>query len=289
MNTIVKFFCFALIVTFSVLANLDLSLAQEEADPIKVATFEHDLENLPPDLKPVAVYIQKAKDAYFATFSDADSPATRDAGFAVFYAFYMKVLEKLNEDTAFFEPLTASMENLAQGEKVAAEYGFKLTALGEGTYGATDDTAFLLKTFGNSISPAWKSYFIFTKKTDGMAGDGGLYISYDELRQNIVLGDAIIQKNPHSVVADLVRKTTNWMSWVYLLGLDNTPIYDLQSKKILPEVKKSYEKFLNGNKTSALYPIVQLAYNQLKKDAFKVKDGYFVPIVKELRKAKIME
>ncbi len=259
------------------------SLAQEDVDVIKVATYEHTLEGFAPDAAPLGTAILKAKDAYFATFSDKDTDATRDAGFAVFYTYYGKVLEKINENNDFLDSLTSHGEILAQGKKVAEQYGFHITYLGEGMFGVMDNTPYLLKTFGSSISSAWQSYFIFIKQIDSIIGDAALFISYDALRERLVLGDAIVRKYPYSKVAEMIKKTTDWMATIYVFGLDNTPVYAFDTMKLLPEVKSSYEKFLRENKNTTYYPMIDALYAFLKKDNFVFSDAYIREGNKRLR------
>ena len=56
---------------------------------------------------------------------------------------------------------------------------------------------------------------------------------------------------------------------IYLEGVDNSPIFDKwNTRKMKPEFKTSYEKFLSENKDSKYYPMVEELYNKSKSNDF---------------------
>ncbi len=247
------------------------TVAQAEVDTIKVATFEQDLGTQEPGLSPLGKYLLLGKDLYFKTFTESDSQETRDAGFLVFYEYYTKMLEEINKDTAFLDQASysATKEQRAKVAAIAAEYGFKIDHLGEGTFGAIPDTNYLSKTFGKFLSNDFKAYFTFIKNSQGYAQDAGLMIGHDELRKLIILGDAIAQKYPDTKLSTQILGELEFMVGSYLAGLDNTPIYGAK-RKLEPEVKASFERFLRENKKSTYYPTVKAVYDMLKKNNFTV-------------------
>ncbi len=259
--------------------------AQAQVDAIKVGAFKQDLEIMEPKLSPVWQYIEKAQKLYFTTFTAEDSLETRDAGFLTFYTYYLSVLEKISADDNFMNELYHK-EKLTKAQEVAAKFGFKVEHAGEGTFEARADTHYLAKTFASHVSPTIKAYFTFVKASTGFIQDGGLMVSYDELRQSIILGDTIMQKYPESSIAFMMQKPLNRMVYFYLLGVDNTPIYGAK-RMLLPEVKTSYNKFLKENKQSTFYPLVKYSYDLLQKNNFTATDNVFKGIVNKLNEMNV--
>ncbi len=261
-------------------------LAQAEVDTIKVTNYEMDLENIETDPTATAKNIVKAKDLYFGTFTEQDSPETRDAAFLVFYKYFLKIAEKTYNDAAFNNLSVIDENAVSKAREVAATYGLHLVAM-EGSYVPVADTNYLVKTFGKYVSPTLRAYFAFAKKNEYVVEDAGLTVSYDELREMIILGDSIAKKFPDTAIAALVQNPLNRLVDLYLLGIDNTPVYGAK-RVLLPEVKSSYNRFLKENKTSTYYPIVKFAYDLLQKNNFKVTDNVSKTIVKKLREMGIV-
>ncbi len=241
-------------------------LAQAEVDIIKVSTFEQDLENIETEPTASAKNILKAKDLYFATFSEQDSPETRDAAFLVFNKYFLKIADNTYKDEAFYNLSVMDESAVDKGRELAATYGLRLAAF-EGSYIPIADNNYLAKTFGKYLSPSLMAYLAFMKKNEYLAQDAGLNVSFEELRAIIILGEAIVTKYPETSVADLVQKQLNSLVYLYLHGLPNTPVYEYKNL-LLSEVKTSYKKFLKENKKSTYYPIVKFIYDLLEKNNF---------------------
>ena len=59
----------------------------------------------------------------------------------------------------------------------------------------------------------------------------------------------------------------------YIYGQDNTPVTDFtEERKLLPEVKKSYNNFLKFNKNSTYYKQMKNLYDLYKSNGFVRND-----------------
>ena len=77
------------------------------------------------------------------------------------------------------------------------------------------------------------------------------------------------EQNPDFVLIDDAEDILESYLMTYLEGIDNSPIFDKwNTRKMLPEFKESYEKFLSENKDSKYYSMVEELYNKSKENDF---------------------
>ncbi len=242
---------------------------QAAEDVIKVAMFEQDLANLAPQNSLNVQNILDAKDLFFSTFTEADSRETREAAFLVFYKYYLNIAENSYNDPVF-DDLNDSWdeEHVKRFRDIAATYGLQIIDKGE-AFDPEPDPNYIVRTFANYISPALKGYFAFQQKTMGYLMEGYLTISYEELRQRIILGDTVAQKFP--AVAPMVKEELDAMVYFYLFDVENQAWSDGHAV-IQPELKKSYENFLASNKQSTFYPLIKFTYDLLEKNKFRITE-----------------
>ncbi len=258
-------------------------MAHAEEDFIKVSTYEMELASIHKSNPPSVEQILMAKDLYFKTFTDADSPETRDAAFAVFFEFYSKIAENAYQEQMFSNLPYQEGPEMEEAKKLAAKYGLQLLS-GEGDYYPAADSRLVFKMFESHLSDAYKAYLILTDKTSNLVSDAALTVDHEELRKIILFGDAILQRYPNSVVLPLVKKEIHDVFYLYFLGMDNTPVYNWDNKVILPEVRSSYEAFLKENKNSSYYSLMKSTYDLIKKNHFTYTNKFRDKLVDKLRK-----
>ncbi len=250
------------------LTYLNPQLAQAEVDTVKVVNYEQDLDNISGSPTATGKYVVIAKDLYFKTFTEQDSPETRDAAFLIFYKYYNKIVDEAYKDEVFFNASIMEPEQVRKAEEVAASYGWRVITP-EGNVQPNADNAYLARTFGNIVSPYMKAYLSFARKTEHMAEDAALRIEPDEIRERIILGENLIKVNPDSIIAAKIKPVLDDLFYYYLFGLDNTPVYgDSVQNQINPNTKSSYQRFLKENKNSKYYPLIKATYDVLKKNNF---------------------
>ncbi len=262
---------------------LNPNVAQAEVDKFKIAIYAQDLRNLYIDPKASGKSIIGAKDLYFKTFNEQDSPETRDAAFFMFNKFYLKILENAYKDEIYYnlnnEYKEENHPDVIKVKEIIALQGLQLVNK-EGDYYPYPDANYLAKTFGKFVSPAIRAYLTFSKKNENLVDDGMLIVNFDELREIIILGDSVLKKYPDSDIASKVKSELYDVLYLYLLGFG--------PEVVVMEGTSSYEKFLKENKSSTYYPLVKHVYDLWKQNKFKYNDNLSNALLAKLRKDGIL-
>jgi len=233
-----------------------------------------------------------------------------DSAFRSFMEFYKGVIRKCNHvfyDRRDYQDLLHDIEEIVGSKfdnplpafekidsKSSAEIKTKYAATlkelyeyrncginftcGEGDWYLEEDGDFLVEVLSNYGSVELRDYLIFWANEDKerFAHDGGLLISWEDLRKRIIRWEEFANKHPTLLETEKeIKPKLQVLIGAYLWGLDNTPAYDLweskwESKKIEPELRKSYEIFLKENKTSSYYSLIKGVYTILNKHNFKL-------------------
>ena len=145
----------------------------------------------------------------------------------------------------------------------------KLT-MTEGSYYYALNDAYIEKKYRKHISSTYSEWLRFLDKNAKIFEDGGLAIPVDDLRKNIIKLENFIEENCNFAALFQVKNELELYTHVYMMGSDNNPIFDKwNTKKMYPEYKKSYEKFLLKNKNSNYYPMVKEFYDKAKENDFE--------------------
>ncbi len=139
----------------------------------------------------------------------------------------------------------------------------------EGIYFYSVNSEYLQEKFGKYLSPAYNEWLKFTVKRETVMQDGGLSIPTDKLREYIIFLEKFTEQYPEFVLINDVKDILESYLMTYLEGIDNSPIFDKwNTRKMKPEFKTSYEKFLSENKDSKYYPMVEELYNKSRENDF---------------------
>jgi hypothetical protein len=101
-----------------------------------------------------------------------------------------------------------------------------------------------LKTYNKYLSDEINDY-IEIKSMDSNTPtvmDGGLLISFDELAERLIKVENHIVKYPEGIKYEELLRLYGVYLRFYLEGVDNTPIYDYETKKIRDDVFSNYKK-----------------------------------------------
>lgn len=245
-----------------------------------------------------------ARDKFFKSFSTATVKENKEA-FRIFRGFYQEVIREC--DQIFYnkkdcQQLLGNISSLVKGglenplpafEKLNNEssneirtkyaailkelYGYRNCGMNfyqsEGDWYLKEDIVFLIKMFPVSGRNELKDFLIFLNNEDErIAEDAGLIISWDDLRKRILCWEQFVEKHPDFLeTINEVKPGLATLVGVYLVGLPNTQAYRVHSTgEIEPKLKKSYEIFLQQNKSSSFYNLISEVYNILKKHNFKI-------------------
>lgn len=135
--------------------------------------------------------------------------------------------------------------------------GYKLAA-SEGMYYFEVNYGKIMKDFGSYVLDDTAGYLeIMSEEYDShTASDAALVISPDELADRIVRTGKFIDRYPAFARIEQVKMLHRNYLRAYLLGLDNTPLFDFQSKKAKDYFLQSYQNTRDVYKGTELAVIV---------------------------------
>ena len=139
----------------------------------------------------------------------------------------------------------------------------------EGIYIYAVNSDYLLEKYGQYVSSAYKEWLNFIIKRETVLQDGGFIVPPDTLREYIIYLEKFVDQNTDFILISDAKHLLQSYLMIYLEGVDNSPIFDKwNTRKMKPEFKTSYEKFLSENKDSKYYPMVEELYNKSKANDF---------------------
>jgi hypothetical protein len=172
-------------------------------------------------------------------------------------------------------------ETLAGGYKLETTEGYIFPIVDYGQ----------LLSFEDQVSIPMKSYLdlMATESDNASAGDGGLLISWDELASRTLASESYVVNFPDSPERSKVEdRFINYLT-MYLIGLNNTPIFDYETFILLPDVKKQYEQMVASHSGTVTGQLVKQMLDILGKSGdavfIKSKNGEQtdIPAVKQFR------
>lgn len=136
------------------------------------------------------------------------------------------------------------------------ENGFKFIWLEGDPYPFVDYSA--LKVLNESV-PEEVMAFILVMATESdqiTAADAGLVIGWNELSKRIIHTENAMKIIYNETLFSKLESLYRFYCSAYLLGMNNTPVVDWSSNKMLEEVLDSYERTLSNSPDSQLVQIL---------------------------------
>ncbi len=129
--------------------------------------------------------------------------------------------------------------------------GYKLVSI-EGMLNPIVDYRWMAK-YNDVVSDDISDYFeLCAIESDVLsAKDAGLNISWDELGSRAIAAETFLLKYPNTLALGDASYLYERYLWMYMLGLNNTPIVDWDTNKVTDEVLNSYHKLIENHKESA--------------------------------------
>jgi outer membrane murein-binding lipoprotein Lpp len=136
--------------------------------------------------------------------------------------------------------------------------GYKLS-VSEGMYYFEIDYDKILKDFGRYASDKVAGYLeiMAAESNKHFASDAALIINLDELASRTVKTEKHIDSYPDFAQIQQVKQFHNYYLKAYLLGLNNTPLFDYQTGKAKESFLKSYENTIANQKGTKLAAILE--------------------------------
>lgn len=158
--------------------------------------------------------------------------------------------------------------------KQLAENGISFY-MSEGDLYAKNDMQYEWNHFEARVSPEMRTFLqqLTTEDQKPVIEDAGLMISYQEVAERAVFWDEFALKNPSMKVNKLCEN--RFRSYLHTLVteyLDNAPLFDAQSHKLLPQVQVAYEGLIKKTPNTRTGKEIAAFYALLKKKNF-LKDS----------------
>lgn len=239
------------------------------------------LANSTPDV--LLQYIDKhissgvsAKDASYMLIELEKAQESYMAKHEIKYNSSTEVQEKLSEAymqgfelDKIYDIQDAEVKALLEGTKAM---GYKIETA-EGMFFPIMDYGYL-KKYSTYAEDDIRAYIdIMAAESDKVpAKDAALIISWDEVIKRALAQEDFIVKYENSLKADAVRKLHDKYVSFILYGLNNTPLFDYESKTMDSEAKAAYEKALaeGVNSESRLMKLLEDYMELLKKSEYKL-------------------
>lgn len=102
--------------------------------------------------------------------------------------------------------------------------------------------------FFNHLSPATKEFYnqFETETNQELAEDGMLLISPKELAVRLAFWETFLVKYPNHLFAEFAKNNTKDYLRYLMEGMDNTPAFDFETKKMYPEFLEAYQYLIRN-------------------------------------------
>ena len=238
--------------------------------------------------------ITRAHDSAVQGYAKADNTVA-DAAFRLFWGFYNRSIGSVSclawgsaENALLAEVCsgtlrcpgrrvddflksTTTTDNRRRAAAIATVARYRASGIafdyGEGDFYASPDPQFVSGLAGQlplGELAEWVRFWA-AEQPQRLAEDAGLLVGWDDLRARLARWEAFAKAHPglpetETEVAPQVKSLVAW----YVFGLDNSPAYDRRfgaapawTPRIDPKLKASYETFLQENRGSAYYRVVE--------------------------------
>lgn len=124
--------------------------------------------------------------------------------------------------------------------------------------------------FRQILNSSWTEYFAIRDMEikEGFSEDASLMISWKKLCDRIIKWDEFMAKYPEFPLIRWIQYYHTIYARTFLTGMDNSSISDWSDNKLLPEVKKEYERFIKVNTKSKYHQLFKDYYELLSKNKF---------------------
>jgi hypothetical protein len=209
----------------------DLALASPPADEL-LASFKQSIAEIQPAqadelIRAMEAYYQKNLPEAEKKFEASN---VQEDLMKLEWPITDEQIQAINDDSV----RELAQQTIAGGYKLETAEGFVFPVIDYGQ----------LVAYGDKLTISMKAYLdIMAAESDkASAKDAGLAITWDELASRTLAAESYVVTFPDTPErASVEQRYLNYLS-MYLIGLNNTPIFDYDTFVILPEVKKQYEQ-----------------------------------------------
>jgi hypothetical protein len=225
--------------------------------------------------------VRLATERYHSLFTGADS-ATADSAFSVLYRFHQQVNDYVNatlvKDTTNFTRYVMDTTITLQPKQKdfvdkLSRNGFRL-ATAEGTAYSITDFNYYLQHFHRFVSTAMQAYLQqqLAEQREGYMSDAALVISPSVLADRILYWENFLQQHPSFIFTQGIQDKQREYTTFLLIGVDNTPLFNRQTKQLSPAFKTAFEKVISANPGSQLAALIKPYYAAVAKRDVKQQE-----------------
>ncbi len=215
----------------------------------------------------------------FANHVDKANAEQVDLALKAFLAFQSALIDTLNNNlyklpdyeaisTLIYDDANRKPEGLAFEKKM--NQNALLVKTSEGAVYLDRDAPQLLTYFGNYVTPAMKEYLgqFIAEEQQELSEDAAIVIPISDLANRLVFWDEFIAKYPQHIFAQTATSKRDVYLLFLLTGLDNTPSFDFESKKINKDYMDAYTMILSTHPNMPSAKVINEFVELLKKNNY---------------------
>ncbi|OFX90084.1 MAG: hypothetical protein A2W99_17310 [Bacteroidetes bacterium GWF2_33_16] len=134
---------------------------------------------------------------------------------------------------------------------------------------------FFYETFKDNSSPSLKTFLQLRDRElkNAFSKNAILLISFNDLAHRIYNWERYLNDYPDTKLKNEANYFLKIYRETFLTGMDNTRLFDTESRILLHEVKQSYESYIKNHADTKSGMIIQEYYEILKRNQFKYSDS----------------
>jgi hypothetical protein len=198
-----------------------------------------------------------------------------DAAYITFREFYYNEINQYNEQLETLYPELNEWMNDGSDPEMK-ELMDRLQLCGsdlyqsEGFFYIDQRPDYFTSIFGQDGSSEMKEYLEIRSKElkEGFSEDAGLLISFEQLYDRVVVWEKYLAENPDFILNEEIKGTLSMYLSTLMTGMDNSPAFDYETGKLLPELQFIYSKAIQKNDNRNSTKVLRKYFEHLKANGF---------------------
>jgi hypothetical protein len=187
----------------------------------------------------------------FSRSVDKGDSSNCDVALKDFLGFQKRLLDELNKqlydrpdidtiNTLIWADTTLYAHAALKFQNELLQQGLVIRSTEGGVY-IDADMEPIRATFYKYLTSPTKLFFaqFMIENNQGIAEDGGMYISERELADRLGFWEEFVMDNPNHIFKDFADDNIKSYRYYLMVGMDNTPAFDFESNKLLKEYKQA--------------------------------------------------
>ena len=241
------------------------TLIQENSEPFKLAKFiDENISKVSPKYaEKMVLELERMQESYIVYYMDEFFKDNRQSDLIKVFPEYEFNPSKV--DDIVDEELKGLVTRIIDGKyKIVSTEGY--------FYIATDYSR--LAEYKNYISDEMVKYIeIKAIHSDNPPMiDAGVVIPWDEISNRLIGMEDYLKKYVDGIKSEEITRLYGEYLIVYMSGGDNTPIYNVENKKIFDDILESYKKTVDNNKETITGNIIDKYLKLIEENEYIIDD-----------------